>query len=47
MACVLDGASYDEIADALGMTPATVRSTHRYARLDLARFLEEDGGGSR
>jgi RNA polymerase sigma factor (sigma-70 family) len=47
MACVLDGASYDEIADALGMTPATVRSTHRYARMDLARFLEEDGGGSR
>lgn len=47
MACVLDGASYDEIADALGMTPATVRSTHRYAKLDLARFLEEDGGASR
>jgi hypothetical protein len=29
------------------MTPATVRSTHRYAKLDLARLLEENGGGSR
>jgi RNA polymerase sigma factor (sigma-70 family) len=47
MACVFDGATYDEIAEVLEMTPATVRSTHRYAKLDLARFLEENGGGSR
>jgi RNA polymerase sigma factor (sigma-70 family) len=47
MACILDGAPYDEIAEALGMTPATVRSTHRYAKLDLARLLEENGGASR
>ena len=47
MACVLDEATYDEIAEALGMTPATVRSTHRYAKLDLARFLGENGGASR
>ncbi|WP_170231224.1 RNA polymerase sigma factor [Pseudonocardia kunmingensis] len=47
MACVYDGASYDEIAEALGMTPATVRSTHRYAKLDLARLLGENGGGAR
>jgi RNA polymerase sigma factor (sigma-70 family) len=47
MACIYDGASYDEIAEALQVTPATVRSTHRYAKLDLARFLEENGGASR
>ncbi|OZM81714.1 RNA polymerase sigma factor [Pseudonocardia sp. MH-G8] len=47
MVCILDGATYDEIAEALGMTPATVRSTHRYAKLDVARFLGENGGASR
>jgi RNA polymerase sigma factor (sigma-70 family) len=47
MACIYDGASYDEIAEALQMTPATVRSTHRYAKLDLARLLGESGGASR
>jgi RNA polymerase sigma factor (sigma-70 family) len=46
MACIYDGASYEEIAEALEMTPATVRSTHRYAKLDLAKLLMESGGGA-
>jgi RNA polymerase sigma factor (sigma-70 family) len=43
MAYVYDDAPYEEIAEALDMSVATVRSTCRDARAQLATLLEENG----
>ena len=41
MAFYYDGATTGEIATALGIDPATVRSTYRNAKRDLAQILRE------
>ena len=43
MALFLDGAPYAEIAEILEISEATVRSTHRSARAQLARVIDNDG----
>ena len=39
----VNGLSYDEIADVLGLTPGTVKSRIARARLSLAKFLRKSG----
>jgi RNA polymerase sigma factor (sigma-70 family) len=43
MAFHYDGATHAEIAAALGIEPATVRSTYREAKADLAEILARAG----
>ncbi|MER6408562.1 sigma factor-like helix-turn-helix DNA-binding protein [Streptomyces viridosporus] len=46
MAFNLDDCSPSETAEALGLPAANVRQNLRRARINLARMLEEDEGGT-